>query len=91
MQKVPPSVDSEGLVDGRGVFREPPLALTPAQTGILRRGTLKPGRREIFAERFLCEHACTFSIHNKQLLMTYCVPSSQYEPVTGGVLYPAVK
>ena len=47
------------LVDGRGVFREPPLALTPAQNGILRRGTLEPGRREIFAESFyvsVCAH-----------------------------------
>lgn len=73
------------------MFREPPLALTPAQKGILRRGALEPGRREIFAERFLCERACTFSIRNKQSLMTSCVPSSQYEPVTGGLLYPAVK
>lgn len=92
-------VDAEGptfsrfrsLVDGRGVFRELPLALTPAQNGILRRGTLEPGRREIFAEHFLCEHVCTFSIHNKQLLMTFSVPSSQYETVMGGFLYPTVK
>ena len=89
--EVPAFSRFRSLVDGRGVFREPPLALTPAQKGILGRGTLPPGRREVFAELFLYECACTLSVHNKQLLMAFSVPSSQCEAVTGGFLYPTVK
>lgn len=76
---------------GRIYVREPPLALTPAQKGILRGGELLNPEGGDLAELFYTSVCAHFPVHNKQLLMTFSVPSSQYETVTGGFLYPTVK
>ena len=94
-------------MDLEGLVGECPLAPTPAQKGTTSRGPWTQGRKIFAEHCFIylfvcvcvcvcvhlcaCECVCVFLIHNQQVLMTYCVASSEDKTVKEGFLTPAVK